>query len=120
MDRFEINKLTDGPHTAIDFKKIADGGAVRIAARPRRAPIKLQVQLKTALAKTTRQFLREEIIPGNSHAIGIEQDVIDLRMVLQPGEQFEKLWVKRRFTARKLQDFNSAFALDNALNPLLQ
>src|SRR3989440_7840743 len=46
--------------------------------------------------------------------------VIDIRISVQPAEQFEKARMQRRFAAGQLENFNFTFAVNDALNAALQ
>ena len=62
----------------------------------------------------------EFIIVSDANAVGVEQQVINAGIGLDPLNEFEKTGVQRRLAAGELQDFNSTFAIHDALNAPLQ
>ena len=82
--------------------------------------IELEIKLDVGAADRSRQAANELLIASDAHAVGVEQKVIDPRVVLNPFDQFKKLRVQRRLAPGQLQDFNAAFAINDTLNTLLQ
>jgi len=82
--------------------------------------VELQIELELAIAKRFSKLIRESVVRRNPNSISIEEDVVDSRVVVTPGEQLEELGVESRFSARKLEDFYPPLSIDHSLDPLLQ
>ena len=82
--------------------------------------IELQVKLEGAVAEGQTQFARESVVIRDADSVGVEQDVIDLRVVLQPTQEFEELRMQGRLAAGKLENFNAPLAIHHALDASLQ
>jgi hypothetical protein len=63
---------------------------------------------------------RESVVVREADAICIQQDVVDARIRVQPGEQLEELRMKRWLAAGELKNLDPPFAVDYALNTSLQ
>ena len=112
----------------LDFATAFDGPPSRRAqVRPAQGvlavelrAVELEIELKLAAAGGSRQPGKELFILCDANAIGVEQKVIDARVLLDPFDEFKEFRMQRRLAARELQDFNSTFAIHDALNAPLQ
>src|SRR2546428_6643967 len=82
--------------------------------------VELEIELEIAAANGSRQPVKELFILCDAHAIGVEQKVINSRVLLDPFDEFKKVRMQCRLAAGELQDFNSTFAIHDTLNAPLQ
>ena len=82
--------------------------------------VELKVKLDVPALDQPGEPGEELFISSDANTVGVQQNVIDPRVVLNPPDQFKKPGVQRRLAAGKLQDFDPALAVHNPLNPPLQ
>jgi len=82
--------------------------------------VELEVELEIAAPRRSRQPGDELFLVGDANAVGVEQNVVNPWIILNPAHQFEKLRMQRRFATGQLQNLNAALAIHDALNPPLQ
>jgi len=79
----------------------------------------LQVELETAVVEDFPEAFREGGVIGEADAVGVDEEIVDARIGLRPGQQFEEIGMERGFAAGELQDFDAALAVDDALDAVL-
>ena len=82
--------------------------------------VELEIKLEVVAADDLREPGEKLIVVNDAHAVAVEQNVVDAGIALNPFDEFKKPGMQRRLAAGKLEDFNSAFAVNNALNAPLQ
>src|SRR5438128_6794544 len=82
--------------------------------------IELQVELKILPPGGVGKIGCKRRVMGQPHPIGVEQQIVNSGVRLDPLDKLEKLRVQGGFAAGKLKDFNAAFAVDHALDAALQ
>jgi len=82
--------------------------------------VELQIKLEVAAASGFGECASESILMRDADAVGVEQNVVNAWIGLQPLDQLKEPRMKRRLSTRELQDFDAAFAVNDALDALLQ
>ena len=82
--------------------------------------VELEIKLEAAATVHLVQFSCEVGIIGKAHAIGVQENIVDARVRLRPGEEPEKLGMERGLAPGELEDLNLAFPRDDTVNALLE
>jgi hypothetical protein len=82
--------------------------------------IKLKIDLKLPAPCGHGKPLSKRSVVRNAHSVRIQQQIVNSRIGLYPFHQFEKVRVQRGFPTGELENFDPAFAVNDALNAALQ
>lgn len=81
--------------------------------------VELQIELDAFSLSSGGEVPGEGFVGSDADAIGVEEQVIDSGITLDPIDQFEKLRMKCWLAAGELQDFNAALLVNHILNTAL-
>jgi hypothetical protein len=95
-------------------------GATQFVLRGELRSVELQIQLKLSVPERFPELIGKCIVLRQTHAVRIEQHIIEPGISVTPGEQLEELRMQSRLPTGKLQNLNATFAIDHSLDPSLE
>src|SRR6266404_2935269 len=82
--------------------------------------IELQVKLEPAVIEAAAQLPGEFWIVCDPDAVRVQEQVIDPGIFAGPGQELEELRMQGRLAAGKLENLDTALAIDHALDAILE